>query len=51
MLLLGTFFTITSNDVTTALGYTGDLVGDFMPLILPLVGIGLGLAIYRQFKK
>jgi hypothetical protein len=47
----GTFFTITGNDVTIALGYTSDLVGDFMPLLLPLIGIGSALAIYRHFKK
>lgn len=51
LFLLGTFFTIGSGDITTALGYTGQLVGDLLPLIVLFVGLTIGFTIYRHFKK
>lgn len=49
--MLFTFFTISSNDVTTMLGYTGNLIGDLLPIILPILGITIGLAIWHALKK
>lgn len=45
--MLGTFFTITQGDIASATGYAGSLVGDFMPLIVVIVGILLGVFIIR----
>jgi hypothetical protein len=42
-IFLGTFFTITQNDVSSSLGYAGSLVGDFLPLLLVIVGISIGI--------
>lgn len=33
------FFEITSNDLTTLVGYIGDLIGNFMPIILLFLGV------------
>jgi hypothetical protein len=49
--LTSTFFTISSGDITTMLGYTGSLIADLLPILLPLIGISIGLAIYRNLKK
>lgn len=40
-----TFFTIQSTDVTSLLGYVGDFITDISPLLLPIVGIGVGIII------
>ena len=50
-LLTGTFFTIGSGDMTTALGYSGQLLGDLMPLIVVFVGLSIAFAIWRHVKK
>jgi len=49
--LTGTFFTIGSGDITTMLGYTGQLIADLMPLIVVFVGLTIAFAIYKHFKK
>lgn len=46
-----TFFTITETDITTMLGYVGDLVGDLTPLMLPIIAIGLGIFIFWAIVK
>jgi len=51
LILTGTFFTLSSGDINTALGYTGSLIADLLPILLPLIGIAIGLAIYRNLKK
>lgn len=51
IIFTATFFTISGGDVTTMLGYTGSLIGDLLPIILPLLGITIGLAIWRALKK
>ncbi len=43
--MLFTFFTITNDNITTMLGYVGDLISDVQPLLLAIVGVGLGLVI------
>jgi len=50
-LLTGTFFTISGTDVTTMLGYTGNLITDLLPILLPILGITIGLAIWRKLSK
>lgn len=44
--MLGTFFTITSDNVSTTLGYVGNLISDLTPLLLPIVAVGLGVIIF-----
>jgi len=41
--LLGTFFEFNSGDVSTALGYSGNLVSDFKPILTIIVGIAVGV--------
>jgi hypothetical protein len=45
------FFTITPTDVTTLTGYIAGLVGDFMPLILLVIGISVGMFIFKKIFK
>jgi len=42
-MILGTFFTIEEADITTVVGYIGDVFSDLAPIILLIVGVGLGL--------
>jgi hypothetical protein len=51
MIILGTFFTIGSGDIATSLGYSGQLLGDLMPLIVVFVGISIAFAVWRHVKK
>jgi len=46
-----TYFTITGDDIDTMMGVAGDLTGDFLPIILVFVGLSIGFAVYRNFKK
>ena len=43
--MLATFFTITDGNISTMLGYVGDLIADIQPLLLAIIGVGLGLVI------
>lgn len=45
MILAGTFLEITSEDITSMLGYSKDLITDLMPLMLPIIAIGIGIFI------
>lgn len=45
--MLGTFFTISPENITAVLGHAGDLIGDAMPLIVVVIGIGLGVLILK----
>ncbi len=41
-----------SNDMTNSmLGHIGDLVGDFTPLLIPIIAIGIGLIIIGAIIK
>jgi F0F1-type ATP synthase assembly protein I len=40
-----TFFTIEGSSITTMLGYVGDFITDSTPLMLPIMGIGIGIII------
>jgi uncharacterized membrane protein YgaE (UPF0421/DUF939 family) len=41
--MLGTFFTISTTDIATMIGYSGDLFADFSPILLIVVGVGVGI--------
>ena len=43
--MISTFFTISTSSIDTMLGYTGDLITDMTPLLLPIIAIGLGVII------
>jgi hypothetical protein len=45
------FFTITPTDMTTLTGYFTGLVGDFMPLILFVIGVSLGMYVFKKIFK
>jgi hypothetical protein len=40
-----TFIDIGSDQITLMLGYVKDLLVDLTPLLLPIIGIGLGIII------
>ena len=44
-MLLTTFFTFDAGDATAMLGYAGDLLTDLTPLLIPIVGVAVGLII------
>jgi hypothetical protein len=52
--LFGTFLDITSDNITSMLGYTKNLITDLTPLMLPIIGVGLGIlviwAIINSFR-
>ncbi len=45
------FFTISEGNITTLTGYISGLVGDALPLILVILGISVGMFIFRQITK
>jgi hypothetical protein len=53
-ILLGTFLDITPDNINSMLGYTKNLIVDLTPLMLPIIGIGLGIlviwAIINSFR-
>jgi hypothetical protein len=48
-ILLGTFFTWTATDTEDFLGYFGDFMGDFAPLLVPVVSIFVGIMVIGAF--
>jgi len=44
-ILLSTFFEFTTDNVSSTLGYTKDLITDFTPILIPIVAISLGLIV------
>jgi len=52
--LFGTFLNITSDNISTMISYTQALISDLTPLLLPIIGVGLGIlvvwAIIRSFR-
>jgi len=44
--MLGTFLTITDENVSTTIGYMKDLIGDLTPLLTVIVAVGIGLIIF-----
>lgn len=49
--MLGTFFEITPGNVASATAYAGNIVGDFMPILVVIIGVMLGLFIIRQILR
>lgn len=45
------FFTVTSENITTLIGYISGLVGDFMPIIMVVLGITLAMYIFRKITN
>jgi len=45
------FFEIENTDITTMTGYISGLLGDFMPLIMVILGISLAMFIFRKIIK
>jgi hypothetical protein len=45
--MIGTFFSITSGNIASTTAYAGNLVGDFMPLLVVILGIIIGAFIIR----
>lgn len=46
ILILGTFFTITNENVSTTISYIKDIIGDFTPFLTIIVAVGIGLIIF-----
>jgi uncharacterized membrane-anchored protein YhcB (DUF1043 family) len=51
MIFLGTFFTITQDDISAMISNGASLVSDFMPLLVVLVGILIGAFIIRMIAR
>jgi hypothetical protein len=49
--MLGIFFTITPENVASVLTYAGNIVSDFMPLLVVIVGIIIGAFIIKIIAK
>ena len=49
-----TFVNISPSDVTTTINYASNFIGDLMPIILPLIGLMVGIiilhAVIRIFR-
>jgi hypothetical protein len=42
------FFTIGAGDITTLNGYIGGLIGDFLPIILIVLAVSIGMYIFGR---
>jgi len=49
--MLGTFITISSEDITAMIGYASGLLTDLQPLLIIIVGIAVGLIIFWAIMK
>lgn len=49
--MLGIFFTISPENVASIMTYAGNLVGDFMPLLVVIIGIIIGAYIIRIISR
>ena len=45
------FYTVTSQDITTLTGYISGIIGDFMPIILIILGVTIGLYVFNKIAK
>jgi len=45
------FFTITTENINTLIGYISGLVGDFMPIILIVIGVSMAMFIFNRLTK
>lgn len=42
------FYTVTENDLTALTNTTGGLIGDFMPIILVVLGIIIAMYVFKK---
>jgi len=42
------FYTVTEADITSLTTTAGGLIGDFMPIILVVIGIVLGMYVFKK---
>lgn len=45
------FVTISSENINTMIGYISGLVGDFMPLIMVVLGITIAMYIFKKITN
>jgi len=45
------FFTIGSEDIATMTSYISGMIGDFMPIIMVVLGITLAMYIFKKITK
>lgn len=43
--LVGTFFTWTDGMTTSMLGYVSSIFADISPILIPIIGVGVGLIV------
>jgi predicted RND superfamily exporter protein len=43
--MLSTFFSINASDTNSIIGYGSDLIGNFMPILVILIGIAIAVFI------
>jgi hypothetical protein len=49
--MLATFFVISPENIASIISYASDLVGNFMPLLVVVIGILIGAFIIRIILK
>jgi hypothetical protein len=45
--MLGTFFTISNENVSSTIGYAKDLISDTSPMWILIIGVALGLIVFE----
>lgn len=45
------FLTISADNITTLTGYISSMIGDFMPLILIVLGVSIAMYIFNRLTK
>ena len=45
------FLTITGENITTLTGYISGMIGDFMPIILIVLGVSISMYIFNRITK
>jgi hypothetical protein len=45
------FFTFAEGDITTLISYITGMIGDFMPLILIVLGVSISMYIFNRITK
>lgn len=45
------FLTITQANIDTMIGYISGLIGDFMPLIMVILGVVIAMYIFNKITK
>jgi len=49
--MLFTFFSITASDTASMIAYGANLVSDFMPILVIILGVGIAIWIIRSIWK